>query len=354
MPDKTQKKSSLYFFYGEDTYSIAKKVQFWVENFKAKYDESNIEIVEGKHIDLKEFATNLTSMPFLSDKRLVIVENFLEGADTDTQKEMVEILNTELPDFCILVFTENKMPDKRTSLFKTLCKLGTTEEFKPMSPYELTRWITEETKKRGGKIANTEADFLGQHVGPNLWQLSNEIDKLISATENSQTINKETTNQPSTSLEPKNSPSPITKALILDLVTPSLSSSIFKLTDALAVKDRTTSLKIFSILVASGEEALMIFYMIVRHFRILIQTKYLVDTGTTDQTSIARELKCHPFVAMNSAKQCRNFDMPTLKKIYAELLELDKSFKSGRVKITADDQSEMLFEIERFIIKNCG
>jgi len=339
MQDKIQKKSSLYFFYGEDTYSIAKKVQFWVENFKAKYDESNIEIVEGKHIDLKEFATNLTSMPFLSDKRLVIVKNFLDEASADTQKEMVEILNTELPDFCILVFTENKMPDKRTSLFKALCKLGTTEEFKAMSPYELTRWITEETKKRGGKIASTEADFLGQHVGPNLWQLSNEIDKLVSASSANSTDSQ---------------PSPITKALILDLVTPSLSSSIFKLTDALAVKDRTTSLKIFSILVASGEEALMIFYMIVRHFRILIQTKYLVDTGTTDQTSIARELKCHPFVAMNSAKQCRNFDMPTLKKIYAELLELDKSFKSGRVKITADDQSEMLFEIERFIIKNCG
>jgi len=141
--------------------------------------------------------------------------------------------------------------------------------------------------------------------------------------------------------------------MILDLVTPSLSSSIFKLTDSLAAKDRTGSLKIFSILVESGEEPLMIFYMIVRHFRILIQAKYLVDHGITDQSSIARELKCHPFVAQNAAKQCRNFDIPTLKKIYAQLLELDKSFKSGRVKITADDPSEMLLEIERFIIKNC-
>lgn len=330
MATQSTKQASLYFFYGEDTYSIAKKIQHWVEGFKAKYDESNIEIFEGKNIDLKDFATNLTSMPFLSDKRLVIVKNFLGEASSDTQKEMVEILSAEIPDFCVLAFAENKMPDKRTSLFKTLSKIATTEEFEPPTPFALTKWIEDETTKRGGRIAHADAEFLGQHVGPNLWQLENEVNKLVSAA----------------------GASPITKKLILDLVVPSLSSSIFKLTDAIAVKDRTMSLKVFSILVESGEDPIMIFYMIVRHFRILIQAKYLVDSGTTDQTAIARALKCHPFVAQNAAKQCRNFDMPLLKKIYAHLLELDKSFKSGRVKVTADDNTELLFEIERFIIEN--
>lgn len=331
MPQTKASKSQIYFFYGEDTYSISEKLRLWIEQFKLKHDESNIEVIEGKTIDLKEFATNLNSMPFLSDKRLIIVKNFLEEASSEVQKEMVEILENPVPEFCILVFTENVPPDRRTSLFKKLASISNTEEFEPPSPPELTAWISDEVKARGGEIARPEADFLGFQVGPNLWQISNEINKLISASENK----------------------PITKKLILDLVTPSLSSSIFKLTDAIAAKDRADALRVFKILCESGEDIMMIFYMIVRHFRILIQVKYLMDQGT-DPRSIAKELKLHPFVTSNATKQSQNFQAETLKKIYSFLLEIDKNFKSGKIKISAEDNRELLLEIERFIIKTCN
>lgn len=343
MPQAKAEKSQIYFFYGEDTYSISEKLRLWTQQFKLKHDESNIEVIEGKTIDLKEFATNLNSLPFLSDKRLVIVKNFLEDATSEAQKEMAEILENPVPDFCILVFSENIPPDRRTTLFKKLAEISNTEEFESPSPPELTSFILDEVKSRGGLIGRPEADFLGFQVGPNLWQISNEINKLISAS-----FDEETQDQTQTQ-----SPKPITKKLILDLVTPSLSSSIFKLTDAIAAKDRADALKVFKILCENGEDTMMIFYMIVRHFRILIQVKYLMDQNT-DPKSIAKELKLHPFVTSNTSKQSKNFQAETLKKIYALLLEIDKSFKSGKIKITAEDNRELLLEIERFIIKTCG
>ncbi|MFA4891314.1 MAG: DNA polymerase III subunit delta [Candidatus Gracilibacteria bacterium] len=326
-------KSNIYFFYGEDTYSISKKIKFWTDQFEQKHGgDTNIETIEGKELDPKKFGTNLQAMPFLAEKRLVIVRDFLSNAKTDDQKIVAEILDKEIPDFCVLVFSETSIPDKRTSLFKLLNKIAKVEEFQSLPPPQLINWVMDETAKREGQIGRIEADFLAQRVGPNLWQLSNEIDKLISATTKS---------------------SPITKRLIEDLVTPSLSSSIFRLTDSIATKNRKGSLQVFKTLVDSGEDLMMIFYMLVRHFRILIQAHFLVNEGN-DPTSIARKLKQHPYVATTASNQSKNFTREQLKKIYEQLLEIDKSFKTGRIKITADDNRELLLEIERFIINTCN
>jgi DNA polymerase-3 subunit delta len=269
-------------------------------------------------------------MPFLSEKRLIIIKDLLADNTADTQEKIIESLENT-PDFCVLVFVENKTPDRRLSAFKHLSKTATTEEFQPPNPIQLTNWILKETQERKGSIAKPEAEFLGGVTGPDLWKLSNEINKLISSTNGT----------------------PITKKLIEDLVTPSLSSSIFKLTDALAGKNRHDSLRIFKTLVDSGEDPAMIFYMIARHFRILIQTHFLANQGDSPQ-SIAKKLKQHPFAVMNAFNQSKNFTSEKLKEMYAQLLEIDKSFKTGKIKITVEDNSELLLELEKLIIQACS
>lgn len=328
-------KNNLFFFHGENSYSISKKIKLWTDTFEQKHGgDMNIEIIEGKHLDPKKFSTNLKAMPFLAEKRLVIVKDYLSNTKTDDQKIIAEILEEEIPEFCVLVFVENSPPDKRTTLFKFLNKNAKTEEFTPLNPAQLTNWILDETLKRKGKIERFEADFLGQRVGNNLWQLSNEIDKLISATHED-------------SKEPK-----ITKELIESLVTESLSASIFRLTDSIATKNRKESLRIFKTLVDSGEEVMMIFHMLIRGFRILIQVNSLLKEGS-DTMSIAKKLKLPPFVATQTAKQTKNFTDEQFKKIYSTFLEIDKSIKTGGIKLTTDDNRELLLEIERFIINTC-
>jgi len=322
-------KPNIFFFHGEDTYSIHQKIKFWIDQFKIKYgDDTNIEVIEAAKINPKEFATNLQSLPFLAEKRLVIIKNLLEDSDQDTQEKIIESLEN-IPDFCILVFAENTTPDKRTSGFKNLCKLAKTEEFQPLSPIELTNWILKTTEAHKGKISRQDAEFLASQIGADLWRLSNEIDKLITAT------------------QPQNL---ITKSLIESLVTPSLSSSIFKLTDAIAAKKHKDSLRIFKTLIDSGEEAMMVFHMIVRQFRILIQAHYLVSQKE-DQASMAKKLKMHPYVVMTACNQSKNFTAEKLKEIYARLLEIDTRFKTGKIKITTDDNRELLLELEKFIIE---
>ena len=94
----------------------------------------------------------------------------------------------------------------------------------------------------------------------------------------------------------------------------------------------------------------MIFYMIVRHFRILIQAQFLTSKGSSPDL-IARTIKQHPYVAMTAAKQSKNFTQDKLKKIYSHLLEIDKNFKTGKIKTSVDDSRELLLAIEQFIIR---
>lgn len=76
--EATTQKKNIYLFYGENTYGSLQKLRTWQEQFTQKYGgETNIEIIEGKKIDPAEFDTNLQTMPFLAEKKLIIIKDFL-------------------------------------------------------------------------------------------------------------------------------------------------------------------------------------------------------------------------------------------------------------------------------------
>ena len=138
--------------------------------------------------------------------------------------------------------------------------------------------------------------------------------------------------------------------MIKNLVTINLSSSIFKMTDELGARNLREVLHIFRLLVESGEEVIGIFFMLVRHFRIMIQVKDLVMKGMR-VGDIARQIKSHPFVVSKMIGQIKNFSDRDLKIIYANLAKIDYDFKTGRIKISTGDSSEFERIIELMIVK---
>ena len=328
-PQKSQ--SSIYLFYGEDTYSSTKKVKFWKNQFIKKYgDESNIEIFDGKKLNITQFNTNIETIPFLCEKRLIIIKDFLSTANKEDQKKVSQALE-KTPDFAIIVFHETGSPDKVASLFKKIKKIGIIEEFKHLTPAQLTKWILDRAKKEDIKINSQTAHYLSLHCGTELWRISSELEKLkIFA------ANKE-----------------ITTKMIDDFVTPSLSASIFKLTDAIAGKNPKQSLKTLETLKETGEELTRIFFMIVRHFRILIQVHEMAGKRESP-AAITKKLKQHPFVIQKTLSQSKNFTSEKLEDIYQKLLQIDIDFKTGVIKTYQQDDSEYKLAIEKLIIDCCS
>jgi DNA polymerase-3 subunit delta len=268
-------------------------------------------------------------MPFLCEKRLIIVKNFLSTAKKEDQKKVSSILE-KTADFCVILFHETQPPDKVASLYKKIKSIGKIEEFNNMTASQLTSWVLTQAKKEEINIKREQAAFLCQHCGSELWRISSELEKLKTFTQGDEITNK----------------------IIEEFVTPSLSASIFKLTDSIANKNPKESIKTLNTLKEIGEDLNRIFFMIVRHFRILIQVLEMKQKNE-NPTIITKKLKQHPFVIQKSLMQSKNFTMEKIEKIYKDLLKIDTDFKTGKIKIYQGDDREYKLAIEKFIIDCC-
>lgn len=318
-----------FFFYGDDIYSLNQKLKFWKDEFEKKYGDLNTTLLDGDTCKAGEIIDNAQSMPFLADKRLVIVQNFLSGAETEQHESIGEFL-PNVPDTTIIIFAEKKGVDKRLSLYKKLSKLAQPTEFAPLSPNQLVSWIQAEAAKIGGIIEADAARYLSEVVGGDLYRLANEVVKLVNASRKKS----------------------ITRALIEKLVVNSLTTSIFKLTDALAQKNQSRALAELHTLIESGEELHAIFSMIARQFRILVSVKDLSDRGHK-KDSIVAILKEHPFVISNTITQIRNFSMKQLRTAYDLLLDIDTRLKTGGIRITTGDNREFVLALDRLLVELC-
>jgi DNA polymerase III subunit delta len=330
----TTKAKNIYLFYGEDSFSCNQKLNYWKKEFVKKHDESGLESIDGNKIDPANFESNLESMPFLSEKKMIIVKNLLSQKSTEKNKTInKKIAKTieKTPDFSLLIFHEIQTPDKRTSLYKKIAKIGKIEEFPLLSINALTKRILDQARERNLKIDFNNANYLATQCGLDLWTINNELDKLELFIPNQE----------------------ITPQAIDEIVHPALSASIFRFTDGLGLKNYKEALKILKILVDSNEELSKIFFMIVRHFRILLQVKSMVDKNEPKH-SITKKLKQHPFVIENMLKQSRNFSIEKLEKIYEELLQIDINVKTGITKVYGKNQKEFQLAIEKFIINCCS
>lgn len=324
-----KQQTNIFLFFGEDTYTSSQKLKFWQEEFTKKYGADALEIITGKNLDPAQFATNIETIPFFSEKRLIIVKDFIQEQDEEAHEKVAKNLENA-NELCIIVFYENETPNKTNILFKKVAKIGQIEEFPKPFPADITKWILTKSKQDSINIGPREAGYLEQYCEPNLWTISNELEKLKIYANGK----------------------PITKEMIEELCTPSLTSSIFKLTDAVAQKNVKDSLKTFAILKDSGEDLIRIFFMLARHFRILIQVKEMIEKRENQQ-SIIRRLKQHPFVIQKTSLQSKNFTQKRLEEIHEKLLVIDIKTKTGKIKSYRGDNKEFELEVEKLIIDCC-
>lgn len=303
----------IIFLYGEDTYRSRKKLNNLKAKYVEKYGDTNLETFEDS-FELGKIKGAITALPFLADKRLIIIKNIfktknlttpsgLRGASKNILDDVVQILDY-VPEETIAVFYEDSVPDKRTALFKKLIK-EKSEEFEKLQGYKLSKWIEDEVANKGGNISAKNAEKLASYVGDDLYQLENEIEKLITFK------NKKEIDSSDIDL----------------LVKSKLSSNIFSLVDAVGTRDYRKTAQYMHELLAEGENEIYILSMIERQFRNLILIKDY--EGKLDKLKIAKEVGLHPFVVQKGMAQARNFSIRELKKMYEKLLNTDIAIKTG-------------------------
>jgi len=298
----------------------------------------NLEILDGEKLEMPDFEKAVSTPAFLAKKRLVIVENALgKNKGQKIQKEILEILAQAKLDDTILVFWEGnldagrakkgkaKTPGKRgQNLFAYLAKEKFAQEFRLLDEAAIYQWAGAEIKKRGGQIASAALKLLTDLVGNDLWQLSGEIDKLIAFARGAE----------------------ITPERISALVKIKLDEDTFRLTDALAAKNRKLALKLVNDRLKSGTPALELLGTIIWQFRNLLLVKsFMENNGAAYPASrLTYQLGLHPFVIKKTMGLAAAHQLAGLKQIYRRLLQIDYKIKTSQI------NPEVLFDL--LIVKN--
>ena len=311
-----------YVFHGADEFSRSETLN----SFKKRLGppdmvDLNTTVLDKAGTSLAELRHACDTVPFLAEKRLVIVMNLLarltpkEGRQlTESQKAyrraLCEYLPT-LPETTRLVFVDEEDLPARHPVVKLAKEheRGYVKRFDPPTDDTLPAWIRKRVHKTGGEIEQEAAYHLGAVVGRNLRLLDQEITKLATYT---------------------NRERPITLQDVELLVPYAKEALIWDLVDAVGRREQRIATETLHTLLDADQHPLYLLTMIVRQFRLLIQVKDLESRGATQQ-EIIQTLHLHPFPAGKLHGQAANFTLDHLKDVYRHLLDTDVAIKTGQI-----------------------
>jgi DNA polymerase-3 subunit delta len=113
----------------------------------------------------------------------------------------------------------------------------------------------------------------------------------------------------------------------------SAQGDVFALVDALGSGNGKQAQKVLHRLL-EDEDAMALWGMVIRQFRLLLQAKEILDGGG-NRTTVQQTFGVPEFVAGKISEQSRRFSLSALEKIHHRLLEMDEAAKTGVMPLDA-------------------
>jgi len=293
----------IIFLYGEDSYRSREKLNEIINRYKKSHkNELNLRRFESKGLDFEDFRNELQIMPMFKEKKLLILSDVF--SNEKFKEEFLKNSNKTADADYVIVFYEDKAVLCSDPLFKFLKKEAKIQEFSTLNSQRLKNWLKKEFGKYQVEVGAAVLDKLIKFVGSNLWQLSNEVKKLVAFKKGG-------------------------KIEVRDvelLVKPKVDTAIFKTIDAIALKHKSQALNLLHRHLEKGDSPVYLLTMINYQFRNILEIKDLLERGKPLSCS-----KLSYFVAKKSYEQAQQFSLDELKKIYRKIFEVDYNIKKGKI-----------------------
>src|SRR3989344_8432658 len=170
---------------GTNTFLVQLELKKLTSDFVGKYGDISLERLDGEETTYEKLSESLQSLPFLSERKLVVVKN--PAANKQFSEKFEQLLET-IPQTTDVVLIEPK-PDKRTVFYKTLQKHTDFRDFPELYAQEMPKWLVSQVSLQGATLKMEDAAYLVQRIGPKQQLLSKELEKLLLY---KSTINRET------------------------------------------------------------------------------------------------------------------------------------------------------------------
>lgn len=289
-----------YLLYGTEGYLKKLYKNKLKEGIIGSEDSMNYSYFEGKSIDINEVIGIAETMPFFSERRLIIIEN---SGLFKTQSDLADYIKN-VPEFTHFVFVESEV-DKRNRLYKAVKDIGYISEMNGMDEKNLELWIVSLLNKDKKKITKETLTYFMQKSVSSMEGIVQEIEKLVCYTMGSEVITKED----------------------IDAVcTNQVSNQIFLMIDAIASCKQETALSLYYDLLTLREKPMSILFLITRHFNILLQMKEL---SHQPKGEISKKVGVPPFAVGKYSSQASNFTKKSLIEGLKMCVSMEEQVKTG-------------------------
>ena len=302
---KNNRALPLYFLIGKEKFFQDLFIHAAIENIfpeRASRD-LNLHILYGSENTLSELLSACLSYPMLSDRKLVIVRDFDKMKLTDPDALQKYVDNPQQSTTLVLASAEKG----RQKIYDHISKHAQTVDCAPIPEYKVTDWLSAHCRSYGRSITPQAAQFLVNHIGPNLLGLDQEINKIISY---------------------KNDDSAIRIEDLEATTGISREANIFALQKALSRRQLSISLNITSHLRETGVDISAINAILFAFFRKTVQVAYLKQRGQ-QRREIASQLKLREFQLKEMYECTSHFNLSQLRGIIGLLHQSDRAAKTS-------------------------
>ena len=312
----------LYLLLGEDDYSLNQSL----EEIKRGIGDQNLlatntTILDGQQLTRNELAAVAETLPFLAERRLVIVHGLLarfepkrktslkkkaSQAPPNQYKSIADCI-CQLPESTMLVLIDAGI-SSRNPLLREIAGKAKVRSFPLLKEPELGQWIERRVTEEGGSISPQARDQLAKAIGSNLWHMASEVSKLVSFTSGRRIETED----------------------VARVVSYARETSVFTMVDAILEFKASVAEQTLQQLLQAGATPAYLLVMLTRQVRLMVRVKELLKQRQTSDEIQSRLGLTSEFALRKTMAQAGRYPLERLRETYHQLLEADLSIKTGR------------------------
>ena len=311
---------------GENTYALLAEKRRWIDEFSKKHGADNIVRLDAKGLTIRDLLDEVGVMPFLAEKRLVIVD----GVPKST-KEEIQALETSIHPSTVLLFSD-PAPDKRLGGVKQLMAIAAAKSFPAVKGPKLLQWIGAEAQRLGLALDRGAAELLVERLGDDQGLIATELEKLSFAVAGR-------------ALTPED----------VDLHTiPTDEGVVWTMTDLVSAGKRKEALAYARRLLERGSDAYGLWSILLSMLKNVVLVRAAIDDGMTSPKDIAERTGIHPFALRSVQSYAASCSRQELETMVSWAVESDVQLKTGGYRATDEAPQELHALIARFLTRMPG
>lgn len=306
-----------------------------------EFDRAHLDVQEA---DLSAILAEAMSIPAFSPRRVVMVRGVqhLKNTDVDALTDAIPRL-PESTSLILYTHAESEEEDKRgtsvpAKLLSAAEKQGVVIECKPLTVAGFEGWLLSRLQEAGKGITRDALERFTFLTAASTAAAELELHKLILYVGERSTIERED---------------------VEAVVSRTVEAQVFKLVDAIAMRDAGSAMRYLQDVLSSGGRAEAIvprlMVLIARQFRLLWQMRLQLEQADSaaqwfpSDPNLAQLLSRQPFLKRNLSEQAQRLSLKELKTAFNRLHQADRVLKG-----IDEGDNDPRRVIERLVVDLCG